>query len=126
METYRQLDLVSRWVPDLNQCSATVLSVQVTEMLFCTFLVLELLLVETLLGPFHLILSSLDSKVMNFVVDVHTFLVKNPWSVNDTVHQSRVVHQENYPVSGIRQVVVSLEHHHVIENDLVLVDHLLI
>ena len=114
METYRQLDLVLRWVPDLNQCSATVLSVQVTEMLFCTFLVLELLLVETLLGPFHLILSSLDLKVMNFVVDVHTFLVKNPWSVNDTVRQSRVVHQENYPVSGIRQVVVSLEHHHVI------------
>ena len=63
---------------------------------------------------------------MNFFFDVHIVLERNLWSANDTESRSRVVHLMSYPVIGILQVAVFLEHRHEILNDLSLADHLVI
>ena len=63
---------------------------------------------------------------MKFSFDVHIVLERNLWSASDTVSRFHVVHLVSYPVIGILQVAVFLEHRHEILSDLYLVDHLLI
>ena len=57
---------------------------------------------------------------------VHIVLERNLWSANDTVSRFHAVHLVSYPVIGIRQVAVFLEHRHEILSDLSLADHLVI